>query len=64
MINFKKKSMLFLCAVIGSFASYLLIKELIIDIKLYQYLGIEVIISIAHYLYNKLKESKIEFFNI
>jgi hypothetical protein len=64
MINYKKKSMLLLCAVIGSLASYIIIKHFIIDVTTYQYIGIEVVISLAHYLYNKLKESKVEFFNI
>lgn len=63
MMNYKKKSMLLLCAVVGSFASYIILKRFIIDVSIYQYLGIEVVISIAHYMYNKLKESKIEFFN-
>jgi hypothetical protein len=62
-MNYKKKSMLLLCAVVGSFASYIILKRFIIDVSIYQYLGIEVVISIAHYMYNKLKESKIEFFN-
>ena len=64
MMNYKKKSMLLLCAVIGSLASYIIINHFIIDVTVYQYLGIEVVISLAHYLYNKLKESKVEFFNI
>jgi hypothetical protein len=63
MMNYKKKSMLLLCAVVGSFASYIILKRFVIDVSIYQYLGIEVVISIAHYMYNKLKESKIEFFN-
>jgi hypothetical protein len=62
-MNYKKKSMLLLCAVVGSFASYIILKRFVIDVSIYQYLGIEVVISIAHYMYNKLKESKIEFFN-
>jgi hypothetical protein len=63
MMNYKKKSMLLLCAVIGSFTCYVVLKRFIVDISIYQYLEIELIISLTHYMYNKLKESKIEFFN-
>jgi hypothetical protein len=51
MIRFK----LFLIASIGSLASWMLIKTVIIDMYIWQFLIIEFIVGFSHYVYNDLK---------
>ena len=51
MIRFK----LFLIATIGSLASWLLVKTVIIDMNVLQFLVIEFIVGFSHYIYNDMK---------
>ena len=51
MIRFK----LFLSATIGSLASWLLVKTVLIDMNILQFLAIEFIVGFSHYVYNDMK---------
>ena len=51
MIRFK----LFLVATIGSLASWLLVKTVLVDINVLQFLAIEFIVGFSHYIYNDMK---------
>ena len=51
MIRFK----LFLIATIGSIASWLLVKTVLIDMNILQFLAIEFIVGFSHYVYNDMK---------
>ena len=51
MIRFK----LFLIATLGSLASWLLIKTVILDLNVLQFLAIEFIVGFSHYIYNDMK---------
>jgi hypothetical protein len=51
MIRFK----LFLIATLGSLVSWLLIKTVIIDMHVLQFLAIEFIVGFSHYIYNDMK---------
>jgi hypothetical protein len=51
MIRFK----LFLIATIGSLASWLLVKTVLIDMNILQFLAIEFIVGFSHYIYNDMK---------
>jgi hypothetical protein len=51
MIRFK----LFLIATIGSLASWLLVKTVLIDMNILQFLAIEFIVGFSHYVYNDMK---------
>ena len=51
MIRFK----LFIIAAIGSLASWLLIKTVILDMRMWQFLAIEFIVGFSHYVYNDMK---------
>ena len=51
MIKFK----LFLIATIGSLASWLLVKTVLIDVNILQFLAIEFIVGFSHYIYNDMK---------
>ena len=53
MIRFK----LFLIATIGSLASWLLVKTVLIDMNILQFLAIEFIVGFSHYVYNDMKLS-------
>ena len=51
MIRFK----LFLIATIGSLASWLLVKTVLVDMNILQFLAIEFIVGFSHYVYNDMK---------
>ena len=51
MIRFK----LFLVAAIGTLVSWLFIKTLLIEVSLIQFLAIELIVGLSHYIYNDVK---------
>jgi hypothetical protein len=51
MIRFK----LFLIATIGSLASWLLVKTVLVDVNILQFLAIEFIVGFSHYIYNDMK---------
>jgi hypothetical protein len=51
MIKFK----LFLIATLGSLVSWLLIKTVLVDINVLQFLAIEFIVGFSHYMYNDMK---------
>ena len=51
MIRFK----LLLIATIGSLASWLLVKTVLIDMNILQFLAIEFIVGFSHYVYNDMK---------
>jgi hypothetical protein len=51
MIRFK----LFLIATLGSLASWLLIKTVVLDLNVLQFLAIEFIVGFSHYIYNDMK---------
>ena len=51
MIRFK----LFLIATIGSLASWLLVKTVLVDMNILQFLAIEFIVGFSHYVYNYMK---------
>jgi hypothetical protein len=51
MIRFK----LFLIATLGSLVSWLLIKTVVIDMNVLQFLAIEFIVGFSHYVYNDMK---------
>ena len=52
-VNLKK---LFI-GILGSIIGYIIINLLIIDLSIFQYLGIELVITLAHYVYNRIKAS-------
>jgi hypothetical protein len=56
MIRFK----LFLIATLGSLVSWLLIKTVIIDMNVLQFLAIEFIVGFSHYVYNDFKLRYVE----
>jgi len=49
------KTLLFICAIIGSIAGYYIINYFITSIDIKDYILIEVVISLFHYLYNVTK---------
>ena len=51
MIRFK----LFFIATLGSLVSWLLIKTVVIDMNILQFLAIEFIVGFSHYVYNDMK---------
>ena len=51
MIRFK----LFLIATIGSLVSWLLVKTVLVDMNILQFLAIEFIVGFSHYVYNDMK---------
>jgi hypothetical protein len=51
MIRFK----LFLIATLGSIVSWLLIKTVVLDLNVLQFLAIEFIVGFSHYIYNDMK---------
>lgn len=51
MIRFK----LFLIATLGSLASWLFIKTILVEMNVLQFLAIEFIIGFSHYVYNDMK---------
>ena len=51
MIRFK----LFFIAAVGSLASWLLVKTVVLDMQIRQFLAIEFIIGFSHYIYNDMK---------
>lgn len=51
MIRFK----LFCIAAVGSLASWLLIKTVILDMHMWQFFAIEFIVGFSHYVYNDMK---------
>jgi uncharacterized membrane protein YfcA len=63
MINWKSKLLMLLLAVLGSICSYILINQFIINLLLSQYIGIEVIVTVFHALYNYSKKSVIQSMN-
>ena len=56
MIRFK----LFLIASLGSLVSWLLIKTLLVDMNMLQFLAIEFIVGFSHYVYNDYKLRHVE----
>jgi len=52
-INLKK---LFI-GIIGSVCLYLIINNYIIEVKIWQYIAIEAIITLSHYLYERIQPS-------
>lgn len=56
MIRFK----LFIIATLGSLVSWLLIKTVIIDMNVLQFLAIELIVGFSHYVYNDFKLKHVE----
>jgi hypothetical protein len=51
MIRFK----LFLIATLGSIVSWLLVKTVLVDMNILQFLAIEFIVGFSHYIYNDMK---------
>lgn len=56
MIRFK----LFLIASLGSLASWLLIKTLLVDMNILEFLAIEFIVGFSHHVYNDMKLRLVE----
>ena len=56
MIRFK----LFFIALLGSLVSWLLIHTLLVEMNFLQFLAIEFIIGLSHYLYNDFKLRHVE----
>ena len=56
MIRFK----LFLIATLGSLVSWLFIKTFLVEMNILQFLAIEFIIGLSHYLYNDFKLRHVE----
>ena len=56
MIRFK----LFLIATLGSLASWMLIKTVVVDVNVLQFLAIEFIVGFSHYVYNDFKLKYVE----
>ena len=54
-----KKFMLFMMAVVGSVIAFAIISMFILDMSVGQYVLIELIITAAHWLYNKAKEESL-----
>jgi len=52
-INLKK----LLIGIIGSVCLYLIINNYIVEVKIWQYIAIEAIITISHHLYDIIKPS-------
>lgn len=42
-------------AILGSMISWLLIKTVLLDMNIFEFLAIEVIIGFSHYVYNDVK---------
>ena len=51
MIRFK----LFFIATLGSLVSWLLVKTVLVDMNVLQFLAIELIVGFSHYVYNDMK---------
>lgn len=51
MIRFK----LFIVAALGTLVSWLLVKTVILDMRMWQFLAIELIVGFSHYVYNDMK---------
>jgi hypothetical protein len=51
-VNLKKA----LIAIIGSICCYLLIDSFIVSLKIWQYLLIETVITLSHFLYEEIKK--------
>jgi hypothetical protein len=51
MIRFK----LFFIATLGSLVSWLLVKTVLVDMNVLQFLAIEFIVGFSHYIYNDMK---------
>jgi hypothetical protein len=51
MIRFK----LFIVAALGSLVSWLLIKTVLLEMSMLQFLAIEFIVGFSHYVYNDMK---------
>ena len=51
MIRFK----LFLIATLGSLVSWLFIKTFVVEMNVLQFLAIEFIVGLSHYVYNDMK---------
>lgn len=56
MIRFK----LFLIAALGTLASWLLVKTVVLDMRMWQFLVIEFIVGFSHYVYNDMKLRLVE----
>jgi hypothetical protein len=52
-INFKK----LLIGIIGSACLYLIINNYIVGMKIWEYIAIEFLITMSHYLYERIKPS-------
>jgi uncharacterized membrane protein YfcA len=63
MINWKSRLLMFLLAILGSVCGYILINQFIINITISQYIGIEVIVTIFHGMYNYSKKTVIQSMN-
>ena len=53
------KTKLFFIAVMGSLVSWLLIKTCLVDMNPLQFIAIEFIVAISHYIYNDVKSKLI-----
>jgi hypothetical protein len=49
------KTKLFFIAITGSLISWLLVKTCLVDMNAIQFLAIEFIVAISHYIYNDVK---------
>lgn len=49
------KTKLFLIAVIGSLVSWLLVKTYLVDMNVLQFIAIEFIVGMSHFIYNDVK---------
>jgi hypothetical protein len=56
MIKFK----LFLIATLGSLVSWLFIKTFVVEMNVLQFLAIEFIVGLSHYVYNDFKLRHVE----
>ena len=54
-----KKLMLLIVALVGSYISFVSIDKFILEISLIQYVFIEIIITMFHWLYNKVKQETV-----
>jgi hypothetical protein len=52
-INLKK----LLIGIIGSVCLYLIINNYIVELKIWEYMAIEAIITLSHYLYERIQPS-------
>ena len=51
--------MLLIVALVGSYISFVSIDKFILEISLIQYVFIEIIITMFHWLYNKVKQETV-----